>query len=379
MRKQALAAVGPRHNRHRRPKPAGALLGRDRGAQALADINAIAAVALVAHGMRGNGLRHERLAEALIVRVAAGRQHDAFASPHQDFFSAHVQARAADATPVTGDIDNRRVEQDRHLAFAQTVEQPADERIAHHDARAALIFQAVGEISREQFCGINKISNRVEAADKPGNVGLADHHAAKHHELRHRRTNAPEFRTEEPAVKRLGHYGAAGDGGARHVAAIVRVGSAGKKLHVGAGTQVIDRRWSGLKIGVPQFAIGGLPDQRVQVKIGLFAAIAETGRPALTVSRNPKRAGRGRSGAANLVGLLAQEHFETLERGNQRGSHACRSRARDQKIDLPVGVCIHCRIRHRRRMSCRNDAVIRPPGGYMSANIKCDNCDSLVV
>jgi hypothetical protein len=25
-------------------------------------------------------------------------------------------------------------------------------------------------------------------------------------------------------------------------------------------------------------------------------------------------------------------------------------------------------------MSCRNDAVIRPPGGYMSANIKCDNC-----
>ena len=56
-------------------------------------------------------------------------------------------ARTCDAAPVAGEIDNRRVEQDRHVVFAQTVEQPGDERIAHHDPRAARILQAVGEIT----------------------------------------------------------------------------------------------------------------------------------------------------------------------------------------------------------------------------------------
>src|SRR4029453_15788753 len=83
----------------------------------------------------------------------------------------------------------------------------------------------------------------------------------------------------------------AGRGGARDCAAIVRVLSTRQELHVGSGTQVVNRSRAGQKIGVPELAVGRLANQRTQVKVGLFAAIVEAGGAALAVARNPKRAG----------------------------------------------------------------------------------------
>src|SRR5258708_4282472 len=122
MGEQAVAAAGPWHDRCGRPKAAGALLWLDRCTQALTDFYAVATIALETHRIGRNRPRHKRLAEVFIMCVAAGREHDALAGFHQNFFAVDIQTRANDATPVAGHIDNRRVEQDRHLAFAQTVE-----------------------------------------------------------------------------------------------------------------------------------------------------------------------------------------------------------------------------------------------------------------
>ena len=91
MREQTLCAVRPRHDRHRRPQPARAVLGRNRCAQTLADVDAVAVVAVIAHGIFRNGLRHEGRAELFVMCVTAGRKHDAFAGLDRNFFAADVQ------------------------------------------------------------------------------------------------------------------------------------------------------------------------------------------------------------------------------------------------------------------------------------------------
>jgi hypothetical protein len=173
----------------------------------------------------------------------------------------------------------------------QAVVQAADESIAHHQAGATLIPQAVREVACEQLRRVDEIGERIEAANQGGNIGFADHHPAEKHELGDRRTDAPKIRAEQAPVERLWHDRASGDSGARHVAPIIRVLSARQELHVGSGTQVINRSRAGQKIGVPELAIGRLANQCTQVKVGLFAAIVESGGAALAVARNPKRAG----------------------------------------------------------------------------------------
>ena len=118
----------------------------------------------------------------------------------------------------------------------------------------------------------------------------------------------------------------------------------GKKLHVSAGAQIINHLWPTLKKRGPEFAVGRLPDQRIQIAVRLLGAIVEAGRTALAVSGYPKRAGRGRSRAADLIGLLAHEHVEPFERSDQRRCHAGRTRTRNQQIDLRVGIDV--RVHH---------------------------------
>ncbi len=121
------------------------------------------------------------------------------------------------------------------------------------------------------------------------------------HELRYWRTYSPKIPVEQTTVEGLRHNRAAGQCGARHIAAIVWVFAARNELHVGSCTQIIDHYWPGAKIGISQFAIGPLPDQCAQISIGLFCAVIESGGTALIVAGNPKCAGRSRASAANLI------------------------------------------------------------------------------
>ena len=152
------------------------------------------------------------------------------------------------------------------------------------------------------------------------------------------RTNAAEIRAQQAAVERFRHDGAAGNRRARHVAAVIRMRPARKELHIGACAKIVDRGRPGLQIGVAQIAIGRLPDQRRQIASACSALSLKPATPALAIARNPKRAGRRRSGAADLIGFLAQEHVEALERGDQRSGHSGRSGARDQEIDFQLAL-----------------------------------------
>ncbi len=288
--------------------------------------------------MHGHGLRHEGGAECLVVRIASGREHHAFSRLDHDLLSANDDARTGDGVAVAQDVCNRGLEQDRHLLLLQTVEQPCDQRVAHREAGAARISEAIDEIAREQLRRVDEIGRGPKPADQPRDVLLAHHHAAEHHEFRDWGPDPAEILAQEASVKWLRHDGAAAHRRARHVAAIVRVLAAGQKLHVGPRAQIVDRRRPGLKEGRAQGAVGRAWDQRVEIALRLTGAVVETGGLALGISGNPQRSGRSRSGTANLIGLLAQEHVEAFERSDQRRRHSGGPRAGNQEVNVPFGI-----------------------------------------
>src|SRR5262245_48233002 len=199
----ALAAVAMRYDRDWRPQSARALLGADRSPEVPAEMYAVSAVSFIAHGVRRHGLRHESLAQRLIVRIAARRKHDALACSDRNVSAAHSQSGTFDSALVADELANWRVEQNRHLAFSQAVVEAADKSIAHHQAGAALIPQTVREVTCEQFRRIDEIGERIEAANQGGNIGLADHHPTEEHELGNRRTNAPKISAEQAPIEWL--------------------------------------------------------------------------------------------------------------------------------------------------------------------------------
>ena len=125
--------------------------------------------------------------------------------------------------------------------------------------------------------------------------------------------------------------------------------AAGQELQVAARFEIIDRFRPGLQKGTDQLAVGALPNQRVQIGFRLQGRVAEACGAALMVAGDPQRAGRGRAGATDLVGLLGQQHVEAFERGDQRGRHAGGTRADNEQINFARAV-------HRRTLA----RVFRP-------------------
>ncbi len=83
--------------------------------------------------------------------------------------------------------------------------------------------------------------------------------------------------------------------------------------------------------------MGAACDQRVEIALGVLGPVLEAGSLALAVARYPEGTGRGRSGTAGLVRLLAQEHIQAFERGDQRRRHSGRPRTCNEQIDFPFG------------------------------------------
>src|SRR5262249_8983358 len=138
---------------------------------------------------------------------------------------------------------------------------------------------------------VNEIVGGAEAADEPRYIRFADHHPAEQHEFRYRWPDAPEVSAKQPPVERFRHDGASRNSGARHIAAIVRMGATREKFHIGSLAQIIDDGGAALKIGILDFTIAALADQRVEIPIGLLGAVAKARIPALAITWNPERAG----------------------------------------------------------------------------------------
>ncbi len=277
------------------------------------------------------------------MRVTAGRKHDAPACSDHNFPSVQAHPGTSYAAPVADETDERCPEKNRDVALAQAVEQPPDQRISHHDPGATPILHAVEDIAREESGGISEISERAVAVDQRRNVRLADHHPTEQHEFRYWRANTVKVRTEQTAVKRLGNDRATGNRCTRHVAAVIRMLSARKKPHLRAGGQVIDHFRPTLEKRAPERAVV-FPDQCIEIAVRLLRAVGESGDTALAVAGNPERACRRRSGATDLIRLLAQNYIETFKRGDQRSRQTGGSCARYQQIDLTVAIAFFAHL-----------------------------------
>ncbi len=216
------------------------LVRRDPGAELFANRDAVTDVEFARHRVRRHRTRHERFAVALVVPVTAGRQHDALGCFDINFAVCGLDRGAGDPSVLLFDGGNRRVEQDFDSAFAQAVKQPCDQRIAHHQSRAARVTQPVAGITRHQLRRVSEIGQRAETAEQGRDVGLADHHAAEQHVFGDRRAQPFEIGAEQASVKRLRNDGAAGDRGAFHIAAIIRMPAARQEFDLGVLLQPVD-------------------------------------------------------------------------------------------------------------------------------------------
>jgi hypothetical protein len=239
------------------------LFRRDARAEPFADADPVALVEFAAHRVDRCGTRHEGLAILFVVSVASGREHDALSGADVNLAARGFDRRAGDAPVALIDGGDRRVEQNFDAAFAQTVEQPRRERVAHHQPRAARVAQPIGGVTRQQLGRVAEIGQRLEAADEGRDVGLADHHAAEQHVFGDRRAQPREVGAEQASVKRLRNDRPAADRGALHVAAIIRMPPARHELHIGIAFQIIDRGGPGFEKRRAQLAARGAADQRV--------------------------------------------------------------------------------------------------------------------
>ena len=286
--------------------------------------------------MRHRESAHEFGAQFLVRRKSAGRQDHAAARARMVWRFGPMSTTAPSTRSLSlHQLDQARIEYDRHVARLETVEQPRDQRVAHDQARAARKAQPVGRVAQQQLRGGQERPPRAERLQQDRDVVLADHHAAEHHEGRDRRAHAREILAQQASVERQRRERAAGERAPRLVGVIVRVARRRAELHLGARLEIVERgRACGEKCLAHAFRartdLGGEEPPRIVDPVR--HAVAHR----LARARNPHRAGRRRGRAADLVGLLAQQHVEPFERRDQRGGHPAHAGTEHQDVDFPI-------------------------------------------
>ena len=187
---------------------------------------------------------------------------------------------------------------------------------------------------------MREIAERPVAAEQAVHIGLAHHHAAEQEVFRDRRADAREVGAELPAVECLGDDRPPLDRGAGQVVAVVGMPPAGEETELGPCDEIVDRPGPVLQIDRAARIRPAIADQRVEIGGRILRAVDEPRLPVLAVAGYPERAGRCCPGAAHLKRLLADQHVEPFERGDQRRGHPARPGAGDQEIDLAVPVIL---------------------------------------
>jgi hypothetical protein len=123
---------------------------------------------------------------------------------------------------------------------------------------------------------------------------------------------------------------------ARPIRQIVRVPGVGREFHLATPIEVIHDARAGLKIGVTAL-VARCANHRIEISLCVNDLIRKTSFATLPSARNPDRAGRGRGGAADAIGLLAKQHVQPLERTHQGRSHASCPSADNKHVDLARG------------------------------------------
>ena len=188
---------------------------------------------------------------------------------------------------------------------------------------------------------MREIAPRAERLEQRRDVVLADHHAAEHHELAARRPDPGEIGAELAAIERHRAERASADRRARQVA-VVGMHRRRDEADAGAPLEIVEHA----SAPCARKASRCVRRRAVAEHRGrdrLVAASSVSGTPAaraLPGAGNPDRAGRGRGGAADLVGLLAEQDLQAFELADQRRGHPARAGADHQEIGLNVKMSV---------------------------------------
>ena len=182
----------------------------------------------------------------------------------------------------------------------QAVEQAGDQRIAHHQARAAGIADAVDKVAGHQPGTGNERGPGLPAPHQCLDVGLAHHHPAEQQELRHRRPDPRECATQQPSVEGARRQRPASDRRTGQ-SQVVRMLSRTDEGDVGALLEVGNGRVAGFQERLPQLAPIVRPDQRVQVAGRRLDRVCMARLRPVPVARDPERAGGSGRRASDLL------------------------------------------------------------------------------
>ena len=307
----------------------------DRTAGRLSRLEAVAARARERGCVLDRRLRVVLLLHSCVGTEATGREDHGSPCPDRLALVADINDGAFDAAVALHQLDQFRAVFDRHATLAQAVIKSPDQRVAHHQPRAALEAQAVGGVAKQQFRRGHEVRDRGDRFQQKRNVELSDHHAAEHHERRDRRPHAIEVLTQQPPVEWQRRERAACERTPRLVRVIVRVHRRRDEFHFRAPVQIVERRGSRRQERLAH-CLGARADFGIEETPRVVDLVRHAVAHRLARPRNPDRPGGGRCRAADLIGLLAEEHVEAFERGKQGRAHAAHAGAKDQDIDLAV-------------------------------------------
>ena len=107
---------------------------------------------------------------------------------------------------------------------------PPDQRIAHHEPRAASAGEAVEPVTAEDFCGVHEGRAALAEAEQVVDIGAVHHHAAEDREFGDRGPDEAKILAELPSVEREGFEGSPAQGGALVLLLVIRMGRVGPEM-----------------------------------------------------------------------------------------------------------------------------------------------------
>ena len=225
----------------------------------------------------------------MAVEAAAGQDHAAPNLHGAPLAFVHQRDRL-DAARALVDVLDRRVHGQRDiLSKRQRIQQPADQRIAHYQPRAARMAQPVAGMPGQQLEGVLEGGQRLAQRQQMVDVGAVHHHAAEHGEFRNRRADQPEQIAQQPAIKRQRLERAAVDGRAFQIGNVVRVPGISAVLDLGIGFDLIDRAWAVVEKSLAQRGRRALAHGVVEVALGVLQRVGRIHRCTVARARYPGR------------------------------------------------------------------------------------------
>jgi hypothetical protein len=132
-------AVRPLEDRARHPQTGAVELVIQSGAGPHADVDPVARITLRRKGVLPRRRWEQLLSQVFVPCDTACRQHHALSSAHRGAPGGPFQHGAYDCAVLTHEVDESRIEPNRHLLLAQAVQETSHHGVPHHKVGAAAV------------------------------------------------------------------------------------------------------------------------------------------------------------------------------------------------------------------------------------------------